>query len=236
MYLTMKKADLLTIAFIAALILPFVFSETLYQYFLYYSKHYHLIMSFVKFAVLATLGEVIGHRIKTGKYSFKRFGLLPRMLVWGLLGITIALAFSIFSIGTPTSMDAFTGHHFAQSMTAGFSWSKLLAAFCISTAMNLTFAPVMMTTHKVTDTHIDMYAGKLKCLIKPVQVRKIFGMINWQVQWGFVFKKTILLFWIPAHTITFMLPAHFRVLFAALLGIVLGIILAVASLKSNKAL
>jgi hypothetical protein len=53
------------------------------------------------------------------------------------------------------------------------------------------------------------------------------------VQWGFVFKKTIPLFWYPAHTLTFLLPAEYRILFAALLGIVLGVLLSVASLKSR---
>ena len=38
---------------------------------------------------------------------------------------------------------------------------------------------------------------------------------------GFVFMKTILFFRFPAHTITFLLPGDARVLFAALLGVVL---------------
>jgi hypothetical protein len=41
------------------------------------------------------------------------------------------------------------------------------------------------------------------------------------------------MFWIPAHTITFMLPVSLRILFAAALGIVLGIILALASQKGE---
>jgi hypothetical protein len=57
--------------------------------------------------------------------------------------------------------------------------------------------------------------------------------LNWNVQWSFVFKRTIPLFWIPAHTITFMLPDEYRVLFAAALGIALGVILAIASSKGN---
>ena len=36
---------------------------------------------------------------------------------------------------------------------------------------------------------------------------------------------------VPAHTITFLLPEEARVLFAALLGVVLGILLAVAARK-----
>ena len=55
--------------------------------------------------------------------------------------------------------------------------------------------------------------------------------LNWKVQWGFVFKKTIPLFWFPAHTITFLLPGEMRVLFAALLGVLLGVILSIAARK-----
>ena len=45
----------------------------------------------------------------------------------------------------------------------------------------------------------------------------------------FVFKKTIPFFWYPAHTITFLLPGEMRVLFAAILGVVLGVLLAIAA-------
>lgn len=97
--------------------------------------------------------------------------------------------------------------------------------------MNIIYAPVMMTFHKITDTHIINNNGKLSCLYKKIQFANIFKSINWDVQWNFVFKKTIPFFWIPAHTITFLLPTDFQILFAALLGIILGLILAVASLK-----
>lgn len=46
---------------------------------------------------------------------------------------------------------------------------------------------------------------------------------------NFVFKKTIPFFWYPAHTITFLLPGEMRVLFAAILGVVLGVLLAIAA-------
>jgi hypothetical protein len=49
--------------------------------------------------------------------------------------------------------------------------------------------------------------------------------IDWERMWGFVFSKTIPLFWIPAHTITFMLPAEWRMIFAAGLSVMLGLIL-----------
>jgi hypothetical protein len=97
--------------------------------------------------------------------------------------------------------------------------------------MNTIFAPVFMTFHKITDAHIAANGGSVKALFTPIPMAQRFSELNWQAQWGFVFKKTIPFFWYPAHTITFILPPEQRVLFAALLGIVLGVLLAVASKK-----
>jgi len=91
-----------------------------------------------------------------------------------------------------------------------------------------------MTFHKITDLHIADYQGKTKSLVHPIDFAKHFSRIDWNIQWNFVFKKTIPIFWIPAHTFTFLLPPDFQVLFAAILSVVLGTILAVASLKSEK--
>jgi hypothetical protein len=90
-----------------------------------------------------------------------------------------------------------------------------------------------MTLHKITDAHIAANGGSLRALITPIPMAERFAAINWQAQWGFVFKKTIPLFWYPAHTITFLLPAEQRVLFAALLGIVLGVLLALSTKKDK---
>jgi hypothetical protein len=81
---------------------------------------------------------------------------------------------------------------------------------------------------------VAKYGGKLKSLLTPINFAAILKQIDWNVQWNFVFKKTIPIFWIPAHTITFLLPPDYQVLFAAVLSIILGLILAVASLKSEK--
>ncbi|MDR2867963.1 MAG: hypothetical protein LBV46_00275, partial [Bacteroidales bacterium] len=119
----------------------------------------------------------------------------------------------------------------AAAMSQPFSGMKLFGAFCISVMMNTAFAPVFMTLHKITDTHISNNGGKLGSLLKPIPVRNIITTMNWDVQWNFVFKKSIPLFWIPAHTITFILPQHIQVLFAAICGVALGLILSVAAIK-----
>lgn len=47
-------------------------------------------MALLKFGILSTAGEVIGLRIKTGRYNEPGFGILPRAVVWGFLGVWIA--------------------------------------------------------------------------------------------------------------------------------------------------
>ena len=230
----MKSKDLLMIALLVLIFLPFFLSADLYQFYLKFNKEHGLVMAMLKFGVLATLGEMIGLRIKTGEYYAKGFGILPRAIVWALLGVTIALAFKVFSYGVPATLEYFGLKYAVDSMNPTFTYLKLFTAFCISTAMNLTYAPVMMTLHKITDTHISQNKGKLSCLTMPIPFARIFTHINWDVQWNFVFKKTIPFFWIPAHTITFLLPTQFQVLFAAILGIVLGVILAIASVMDKK--
>jgi len=92
----------------------------------------------------------------------------------------------------------------------------------------------MMTLHKITDAHIARHGGAPVSLLRLPAVGDIMAGLDWRVQWNFIFKKTIPFFWIPAHTVTFLLPPDFQVLFAALLGIALGVILAIGVLKSEK--
>ena len=122
----------------------------------------------------------------------------------------------------------------APAMQGPFTLEKLFGAFTISVMMNTCFAPVFMTLHKITDTHILDNGGQLRSLITPIPMQSILTNLNWKVQWDFVFKKTIPFFWIPAHTITFMLPSQYQVLFAAALSIVLGLILSIAAVMSRK--
>ncbi|MDX2432206.1 MAG: Mpv17/PMP22 family protein, partial [Bacteroides sp.] len=114
------------------------------------------------------------------------------------------------------------------------SWKKVFVAFSIGTTLNLFYAPVMMTFHKITDTHIIETGGTLRGFFSPIPFARILKEMNWDVQWNFVFKKTIVFFWIPAQTITFLLPEQYRVLFAAFLGIILGVLLAIAALMERE--
>ena len=230
----MKKNDFIFIAALVLAFAPFFVFDSVYEFYKQFNKEHGMIMSFVKFALLATLGESIGLRIKTGRFNEKGFGILSRAVVWGFLGLTIKLAFIIFATGTPNFLAYMGIDGAVTAMKGDFSTTKLLVAFAISLTMNVIYAPVMMTLHKITDIHIISNGGTVSGLFRKIHFVKILKEINWDVQWNFVFKKTIPFFWIPAHTITFLLPPDFQVLFAALLGIVLGVILSVASMKTSN--
>ncbi len=213
----MKKYDFLVILFVGLIIAFFLIPASLNFYNNAYNN-FPLLLSFIKFAILATFGEMLVLRLKKGYYLSKDFGLLPKMFVWGILGMFIYWAFGIFSQGVNLT--------FLKGIEINTFPLKILNAFLISFFMNIIFAPIMMTTHKVTDLHIAENSGHFP--LNNFKPSKLLPKIDWNQLWGFVFKKTIPLFWIPAHTITFLLPAEFRVLFAALLSVFLGLFLAFA--------
>jgi hypothetical protein len=185
-----------------------------------------VLLSFIKFALLATGGEILASRLKNKEYSFKKFGLLPKMLIWGIFGVIIYWAFIIFANGTPRV--------FPILATLNEPFKTILTAFTISVFMNLIFSPVFMLCHHITDTFITDNHGTFP--IKKFKMLAALKRIDWDRMWGFVYKKTIPFFWIPAHTITFMLPAQYRVLFAAFLSIILGILLGSVQVKKTPAI
>ena len=169
--------------------------------------------AFLKFMLLAPMGELLARRIRTREWKVPSY-IIARALVWGFLGMVIALAFQLFSGGVIAAIEK------------GFlpqSESALLNAFMISVIMNVIFAPVMMAFHRFTDTFLDLwYEGTSPTL------NMIVEKIDWGQFFSVVIAKTIPFFWIPAHTITFLLPSEYRVMMAAVLSIALGMILALA--------
>ena len=203
------------------LVLSLLLSDTVLRAYVALTDAHPFAAGFCKFALLATFGESLAQRMLVGRYLPPRFGLVPRALAWGVLGICITLAFMIFSAGVPLAMSR-------------IGMEKLLTAFAISLCLNTLFAPVLMVAYKVSDLHIARYEGTLRCLWHLPDVGGLLKSVNWDVMWRLVLFRTVLFFWIPVHTITFLLPEAFRVLFAALLGAVLGLILAWASSRQAK--
>ncbi|QJT08077.1 Mpv17/PMP22 family protein [Oceanidesulfovibrio marinus] len=200
-----------------------------------FSQAHGFLMSFLKFAILGTAGEMVALRITTKKYIQPGFGVLPRALMWGVIGLLIHTAFTVYASGTPVFLKQAGFSVAPDDLVNGSFLVRLGVAFSISTLMNILFAPLFMLAHGVVSMHIEKTGGTLRGLFSPLPVSHLLDEIDWNMLWGFVFRKTIPFFWIPAHTVTFMLPPELRVLFAAALGVVLGVILAFASLKSVPA-
>jgi hypothetical protein len=230
----MKRSDILFIVLFAGLFLPFILSESLYEFFLWFSNEWAFTASFIKFAILATMGEMLGSRIKSGIYLPEGFALIYRAVVWGFLGMTVKAAFVIFGGGVPLIASHFGMENPVAVMAGPVTGARVLLAFAISTFLNIFYAPVLMVTHRVSDLHIIEAAGDRRKLLKVPDVTRLLASIDWNSMWGIVLKKSIPLFWIPAQTVNFLLPEEYRILVAALYSTVLGVILAMAAGSSKR--
>ncbi len=229
----MKRSDIYLVLFLVVIFSPFIISDTIYNYYDRFYSSFPFVMSFLKFAILATTGELIGLRIRTGKYFVPGFGILPRAIVWGILGITIQAAFIIFARGVPLLLEFAGLQGSTEAMAGSLTAAKVGVAFSISLLLNIFYAPVLMTAHKITDSHIEINGGTLRGFFSTVNVSQILKGIDWDTHYGFVLKKTIIFFWIPAQTVNFLMPEQFRVLIAAVYGVILGVILAFAAVSRS---
>lgn len=217
----MKFGDLiwglLLVGITALLVIP-----STHAVFITLTKAHPYGMAFGKFLVLATMGELLAIRILAGKWSWPA-GTLWKGVVWGIIGILIALMFVVFSGGIGAAVAA-------KLLPGGTSWfmTSLVWAFMIAAVMNYSFAPAFMAAHRISDVWIDARFRDRQ----PLGVGEIISRVDWGTFIKFVVGKTVPYFWIPAHTITFILPPEYRVLMAAYLGIALGVILAYGRRKA----
>jgi hypothetical protein len=177
------------------------------------------VMGFSKIALLGTMGELLGGRIVTGDWRLVNVRLHQRFLVWGFLGLIFTAVFPLFSFGVDGLL--------AARLIPG-AGSALAAAFWKSFFLNLIFGFPMMVFHRITDTLIDRGAlfdvWPLTEITRDADWRNLYRIVGAACLW----------FWIPAHTITFLLPPEFRVVSAALLAVVLGAILGFAKKRARR--
>ncbi len=179
------------------------------------------LMGFAKFAVLATAGELLAVRLAKGEWALPSY-VWARFLIWGGIGIWITYMMKIFGAGVDVLMTQGLLPSAQNALLNSF-----IKAFFISATMNLSFGPTFMALHKCSDTYLDIRAtGR-----KKIGLGLIIHKVDWEKFASFTLLKTVPLFWIPAHTVTFMLPAEYQVAAAALLSVALGIIL---NLKRKK--
>jgi hypothetical protein len=159
----------------------------------------------VQFGLLGTLGEVGAASLKARRPTLPctPFQLLLKVLAWALLGLVIKAGF----VGMKGFTRALLDHHILPAfVSTGIGW-----AFSLSTLTNLFFGPQMMLFHRLEDNLI-------------LRRRGFEGMMP--------AIRTLVWFWIPAHTLTFSLPPEFQVGLAALWSLALGVILGLASSRT----
>ncbi|HUW69378.1 MAG TPA: hypothetical protein VMX33_04035 [bacterium] len=163
-----------------------------------------LLSAFIQFAILGTLGEVLGIIASKRRPSNKALEWLAKALVWGVLGILIKYAFTGFKGFLATLVDK-------GFLPAACEQITILRALSLSVLTNSMFGPLLMVLHRSSDnviSHTRGYAG----------IEKSLATLAW--------------FWVPAHTVTFALPLEYQIGLAALWSVALGLIMGFTKRRS----
>ncbi len=193
--------------------------------FLSFTEAFPYIGGFIKFSVLATMGDLLGLRIQNKEWTIPE-GIVFKAVLWGIIGMMVTLVFAVYSNGVKLAQAA---------GLLPFSGSKLAAAFFGSAVMNLTFGPMMYVYHKYGELYIEarLERAASKCGDK-ITIKELTDKVDWQSMVGFSWMITCPLIWIPLHTAVLLLPSAYRVLASAFLSILLGIVVVMAKIISNK--
>jgi len=217
---TMKKGDFvwIFILMIWIVVLAVPSSRTV---FFEASETHPYFAGFVKFAILATMGDLLGKRLHQKNWMIPR-GVLIKAVVWGIIGMMITLMFSVYMGGV------------ASAQASGrLPWNGSVAAQAVfgSIIMNVTFGPMMMTFHRFTNMLID---AKVEKKGSHISLSELVDKNDWHSLVEFAWVKTCIFFWIPVHTLVFLIPGQYRVLVSAFLSIVLGLLLAASKTGKNS--
>lgn len=218
----MKKYGSFIWGGILILISAFLLFPATNKIYLEFNTAHPFILAFIKFGILASMGELIAVRIQVGEWKVPK-GFAAKAFVWGVIGLMVVFMFNLFPKGVLGMMDV--GY-----LPSGSGWTHVFFfGFFTSAIMNVTFGPVFMALHRISDTFIEERADGQKPTIVGV-----IHKIKWDEFILFVVAKTVPFFWIPAHTITFFFPENYRVVVAAYLSIALGVILSLSKKRKVK--
>ncbi len=160
-----------------------------------------LLSAAIQFAILGTAGEILASSLRSRRPALpcSAAQIAAKVIGWAVLGVVIKYGFA----GMRGFTQALLDHHLLpDAFREGIGW-----AFAVSTFTNVLFGPQMMAFHRLED---NLILG-----------RRGFDGIG--RAW-----TTLIWFWIPAHTVTFMLPVDYQVGLAALWSVVLGVVLGLA--------
>lgn len=163
-----------------------------------------IISAMIQFAILGTFGEVISRWIRSKSFRYP-FGL--KITLWKMV------VWAILAIGIKYAFKGFTGFvEYLEAHNLLPALGTFGKAFAISAFMNMQFGLTLVLAHRALDNLPEKHK-------------------NWQNLDKSIFS--LVWFWIPAHTVTFVLPELYRIGLAALWSVVLGVILGLFSQKKN---
>ena len=140
-------------------------------------KAYPIISAMIQFAILGTLGDIVSFWI-VRKRIFSPYD-LKTILLKMFEWALLAIFIKYAFVGFNGFVESLITHNYFPNLNG------LGKSFAISTSMNLQFGPLLVLLHRLLDNLIARQN-------------------NWKnIDKGFY---SLLWFWIPAHTITFILP------------------------------
>ena len=166
------------------------------QQYVEFVTSYPIYSAMIQFALLGTLGDIISKWMQQNKIF------LPYS--WSVILLKmiewaiIAITIKYAFVGFKAFVSGLEAHHLIPQL------GKFGRAFAISLSMNLQYGLFLVIFHRFLD-----------------------NLIAKQNNWKNIHKGmySLVWFWIPAHTITFMLPRPYQIGLAAVWSVVLGVIL-----------
>jgi hypothetical protein len=157
-----------------------------------------VLSALIQFGVLGSSGEFIATWIQArkGDWPFTFGESLLKIPAWGILGVVVKVGFTGMKGFDHALLDA---RFLPACFGSGLGW-----AFGLSFWTNLMWGPLIMVFHRIEDNLI-LRTWNFK------GIEKAFWTLGY--------------FWLPAHTVTFLLPVEAQIGLAALWGMVLGVIL-----------
>ena len=151
----------------------------------------------IQFAILGTLGEYVSNRLRKDGKPFTVKTAAGKAMVWMILAVAIKTAFIGF--------DGFVAALVLNGvLPESFYNNEVLNAATKSVSMNLQFGPFMVLFHRLLD-----------------------NLVSGEKNWKNLDKALLSLFWfwMPVHTVTFILPKVYQIGLAAVWSFVLGLLL-----------
>ncbi|MGV8946518.1 MAG: hypothetical protein ACOH1N_08825 [Lutibacter sp.] len=159
-------------------------------------KAYPIYSAMIQFALLGTLGDIISKWMQRGAIFMPyKFSIIFLKM---LEWAFLAICIKYAFVGFQSFVDGLILHQFLPEL------GLFGRAFSVSVAMNLQFGLLLVILHRFLD-----------------------NLVSQENNWKNIDKGMLSLvwFWIPAHTITFMLDKPYQIGLAAIWSLVLGIIL-----------